>query len=355
MRKCARCQFPLRVVDNGAVEVDHCDMCHGTFFDAHDIAKTWGKTAETSYWHERGIVDGQRGTRLLCPRDQEPMQEYRLKWDSSPRVVVDICPVCSGLWLDEGEGTPLRTVLDDHETELTAAQKSSVRGYLVHAVVGLKMPLLPVEVFNPIRHRPLALYGLIFSIVAVFLWQLWVVHFFGDAGKELARQFKFIPGRFTEGEQMWGLVTRGWMHSGWPHLIGNLYSLWIFGDNIEDRVGPRRFLLFYVAALFVSGFAYWLTHLHSEVAMLGASGAISGVMGAYVVLFPRVKLWLSLLLLRFRVPAAGYFGVWIACNVWLASEGATGVAFASHIGGFAAGLAFGGLWRRSLVRRAAKP
>ena len=85
--------------------------------------------------------------------------------------------------------------------------------------------------------------------------------------------------------------------------------------------------------------------------MLGASGAISGVMGAYVMLFPRVKLWLSLLLVRFKVPAAGYFGVWIGCNIYLASEGVTGTAFASHIGGFAAGLVFGWLWRRSLIRR----
>jgi membrane associated rhomboid family serine protease len=326
-------------------------MCHGTFFDAHAIVPAWGKGADPRHWVEQRFAEWRGRTGLLCPHDGEAMDAYRLTWDESDPVELDVCPGCSGLWLDEGEGALLKDVLDEHASERAEAERWEWKGYLFHVLLGIKTFALPMEVYHPTRRRPWLLYMLITSIVLAFLWSTWVVSSFGEAGTALVDQYKLVPARITEGEQVWGLVTRGWLHSGWAHLLGNMYFLFVFGDNIEDRAGRRGFALLYGVALLASAFAYWVVDMHSTTSVLGASGAVSGVTGAYFVLFPRVRLWVSLFIVRVKVPAAGFFLTWLALNVVGLASGAGGVAWESHLGGFATGVIVGALWRRRLVTR----
>jgi membrane associated rhomboid family serine protease len=156
------------------------------------------------------------------------------------------------------------------------------------------------------------------------------------------------------------LITSMFMHGGWAHLIGNMLYLFIFGDNVEDRTGKLRFVLFYVITGIVAAMAHvGATYLFGgdmRVPMIGASGAISGVLGAYLVLFPRKRVRVILIRILTSVPA------WVAVGVWFAFQilnglgalgGASGgVAYAAHVGGFVAGM---GLIWLFLSRHRAQP
>jgi membrane associated rhomboid family serine protease len=142
------------------------------------------------------------------------------------------------------------------------------------------------------------------------------------------------------------MVTSMFMHGGWGHLLGNMLFLWIFGDNIENRLGHARYLAFYLICGILASLAHVYTSSFTGASLLipslGASGAISGVMGAYLVLFPKRKV--NVLLLRFitQVPAVVALGLWILLQVvsGMGALGGTGggVAYMAHIGGFAAGM-----------------
>jgi membrane associated rhomboid family serine protease len=148
----------------------------------------------------------------------------------------------------------------------------------------------------------------------------------------------------AESGQPLTLLTHMFLHAGWMHLIGNLWFLWIFGDNVEDSMGHLRFLVFYVVCGLAAAAAQMLSAPGSSVPMVGASGAIGGVMGAYVILYPRV--WVHLLLVlgfyvtRVAVPAYFMLGYWLLLQLlggaFSGGEGG-GVAFWAHVGGFAAG------------------
>ncbi|HUL11422.1 MAG TPA: rhomboid family intramembrane serine protease [Methylococcaceae bacterium] len=136
------------------------------------------------------------------------------------------------------------------------------------------------------------------------------------------------------------------LHGGWFHIIGNMWFLWLFGRNVEDVMGPTRFTIFYVLAGLAAAAAQVLSDPASSLPMVGASGAISGVMGAYLILFPtvRVHLWLfqGIFTTQITVPAYAMLGYWFALQLLgqasaLQAEGG-GVAFAAHVGGFVAGV-----------------
>lgn len=142
------------------------------------------------------------------------------------------------------------------------------------------------------------------------------------------------------------MITSMFMHGGFGHLFGNMLFLWIFGDNIENRLGHSRYFVFYLLTGVIASLAHVFTsysfNMDLEIPSLGASGAISGVMGAYLILFPRRKV--NVLLLRFivAVPAVVSLGLWIALQIisglGMLGGKSDGVAYAAHIGGFIAGM-----------------
>jgi len=167
------------------------------------------------------------------------------------------------------------------------------------------------------------------------------------------------------------LLTSMFMHGGWFHIIGNMWFLWVFGDNVEDVMGPIRFVVFYLLCGLAAAFAQILADTSSTIPMVGASGAIGGVMGAYALLFPRVRvktlIFLGFYVTVLSVPAIFMLGYWFVLQLLqgLPALGSTqgGVAFWAHIGGFLAGVALIGLFRRadylashrSLAKRQAQP
>ena len=149
-----------------------------------------------------------------------------------------------------------------------------------------------------------------------------------------------------EGDASWlTLLSSMFMHGGWMHIIGNMWFLWVFGDNVEDVMGPVRYVVFYLASGLAAAFAQIVSDPSSAVPMVGASGAIGGVMGAYARLYPRAQvqtlLFLGFFVTRIRVPALLMLGYWFLIQV-LSGLPALGsrdgsVAFWAHVGGFVAG------------------
>ena len=156
-----------------------------------------------------------------------------------------------------------------------------------------------------------------------------------------------IPAEITGGLGRAGLLTSIFLHGSWIHLIGNLWFLWIFGNNVEDSMGPGRFLLFYLLTGLVAGASHVVSAPDSVIPMVGASGAISAIMGAYLVLYPKARvhtLFIIIIFIRvFRLPAWFFLLYWLSIQVAASTlqirGGGGGVAFWAHIGGFVAGLA----------------
>jgi membrane associated rhomboid family serine protease len=156
-----------------------------------------------------------------------------------------------------------------------------------------------------------------------------------------------VAAYFTMGQQFFALFSFMFLHGGFWHLLGNMWSLYIFGDNIEDRMGPLRYLLFYLLCGLASGLSHLVLNPHSTVPTIGASGAIAGVMGAYFILHPRSRI-LTLIPILFipwmiEIPAFFFLGFWFVLqfiNATGASGGTGGIAWWAHIGGFLSGLIF---------------
>lgn len=158
----------------------------------------------------------------------------------------------------------------------------------------------------------------------------------------------------------WATVLSSmFMHGGWLHLIGNMWFLWIFGNNVEDSTGRFRFLIFYLLCGAIAGAAQSVATPDSPVPMVGASGAISGVMGGYIVLYPRVRVhmlvFLGFFITTITVPAFLMLGYWLLLQVVsgaLANKEVAGVAFLAHVGGFVGGMLLIFVFRsRDLVAR----
>ena len=210
--------------------------------------------------------------------------------------------------------------------------------------------MLPLSDENPTRLTPIVNYTIILTSIAVFLWQSssTPTHFTATL-----YTYGLIPRLIINGQNLSTLVTNIFLHGGWAHLGGNMLFLWIFGDNIEDCCGHLRYLLFYTATGITAGLIWTLTAANSPYPAVGASGAISGVLGAYFIFYPRAKIrtliGAGLFFRIIRIPASAMIGLWFVYQIILASLPInTGVAYWAHVGGFAAGLALSRIMRPKL-------
>jgi rhomboid family protein len=215
--------------------------------------------------------------------------------------------------------------------------------------------LIPVRDTIPHRHTPVVTWALIAVNVIVFLYELSLDP---QDLERLFYLFGIVPARYTHPEwaqqiglpmdDYWPFLTCMFLHGGWGHVIGNMWTLWIFGDNVEDRMGPGRFLLFYLLTGVLSGLTHWFTNAQSTIPTVGASGAIAGVLGAYFVLFPRSQIVVLVPIFFFpfffQLPAVLYLLFWFLSQVLsgtvagLSASQVGGIAFWAHVGGFAAGI-----------------
>jgi membrane associated rhomboid family serine protease len=209
---------------------------------------------------------------------------------------------------------------------------------------------------------PFVTYAVVGTCVLVFLWQLSLgepggqraVYALGAipavifGGARLPADIAMVPPLAT-------VFTSMFMHGGWMHLIGNMLYMWIFADNVEDSMGHLRFVVFYLLCGVAAVLAQSLPDVSSQVPMIGASGAISGVLGAYLLLYPRARVLvmipLGYIMKAHYLPAAVVLGFYFVLQVVMTamSKGGGGVAFAAHLGGFVAGAALIPLFKHRRV------
>lgn len=205
------------------------------------------------------------------------------------------------------------------------------------------------------RHRPYINYCLIGACSVV-----WILQFTRspEAFEWQIRQFGMIPAKIVQGQSLWTLFSSMFMHGGWFHFLGNMLYLWIFGDNVEDALGHFFYLFVYIISGLAGNLLQVLVAPFSRIPTIGASGAISGIMGAYFVFFPRARI-LTLVPFFFFIrliylPASLLLGFWILFQILYGCSSSPGtgggVAYFVHIGGFVCGVLIALLVRKRVQR-----
>ncbi len=199
--------------------------------------------------------------------------------------------------------------------------------------------MLPIGDDNSSRRiTPVVTYALVALNILFFLVEM-------NGGEAFIQRWAFVPRRFLDDPagDVPTLFTAMFMHAGWLHLIGNMLYLWIFGDNVEDRFGHLKFLVFYLVCGIAATFAQLAFSADSAVPNLGASGAVAGVLGAYLLLYPRGQVRVMMGRGVVPAPALVVIGLWFALQLFSGIGSVTGpgqeggVAYMAHVGGFAAG------------------
>ncbi len=203
----------------------------------------------------------------------------------------------------------------------------------------------PYKDDNPRILVPYVTYGIIGANLLIFLYQLFLSSTGGNAEAHFIYTFGLIPAQF----HILNLFTSMFLHGGIAHILGNMWFLWIFGDNIESALGPARYFMFYLLCGIAAGLAQTIFNIDSMIPMVGASGAIAGVLGAYLIRYPHAQVHVFVFIFFFittiRVPAIIVLGIWFLTQLTnglgtLGLDTTGGVAWFAHIGGFVAGIGF---------------
>ncbi|MGE5381286.1 MAG: rhomboid family intramembrane serine protease [Methylocystaceae bacterium] len=205
--------------------------------------------------------------------------------------------------------------------------------------------MIPLYDTIPGRYRPVMTLTIITINVVIFFMEITLPPSVLD---QLISVYGFTPSVLTTSRHFISLFTAMFLHGGWMHIIGNMWALWLFGNNVEDRMGPWRFLLFYLVTGFLASLTHYYINPLSNVPVVGASGAIAGVMGAYFILYPRARVvtLIPIIIIPWfvEIPAFIYLGFWVISQIFsgtmslVTAAAASTVAFWAHVGGFAGGM-----------------
>lgn len=216
--------------------------------------------------------------------------------------------------------------------------------------------MIPLRDTIPSRSFPIVTWLLIITNVAVFVFEVFMLN--SQQSEMMIFNYGLVPDkvRLTEIDNLYELritilrpfFTNMFLHGGWLHLISNMWILFIFGDNVEDRMGKMRYFVFYILCGIIASFTHFILHRNSPIPAIGASGAISGIMAAYMLMFPKSTIVslvpIIIIPLFIPIPAIIYIGIWFlgqllsGTSSLMLSDSATGIAFWAHIGGFVGGL-----------------
>jgi len=216
--------------------------------------------------------------------------------------------------------------------------------------------VIPLRDNIPSKSFPVVNWFLIIVNLGIFLFEVFFLN--QQQAEAMIYQYGLVPdqvrlGGLTSLDEIRITVLRPFftnmfLHGGWGHIISNMWILFIFGDNVEDRMGKIKYFMFYILCGLIASFTHFILHRHSGVPAIGASGAISGVMAAYMFMFPKSNIlsFIPIIIIPFflPIPAIIYIGLWFAgqlisgASSLMLSSSATGIAFWAHIGGFLGGL-----------------
>lgn len=348
----------LRHVEYGDVLLFVCNKCFGLWLPGDQLNKISSSKSSITINKEilsKHTTSDKNQQKNICPNSHGSLKVA--KFPTSKSLLLDWCQDCLGIWFDRGEmdaiaktsANPKRSIQNDIETAYHDAKEKEILQYQDSTEPPAGSQLyqwltgVTIEVYSPVARTPIITWTLIGLNCLFFMLQfIFMVQY--PEEKLFFQTWGMMPDKIMRGESLWTIFSNIFLHANIFHLLGNMYFLWLAGDNVEDRIGPWKFLWLYIISGVTADFLHIAASPDWKIPVIGASGAISGLLGAYSRFFPRRKffvrffyfLWFNWL---FRVPAYLYFGFWFVLQVVYEMMHIPGIAFAAHIGGFIAGLA----------------
>lgn len=354
---CPRCTDVLRVWTHGDAEMLACPRCGGGLLTPGALATSLGEQARPQTWEDRGLAQRRGPSPLSCPAHGDarpPMHLFDIQYEGAS-VEVDVCTECASIWLDAGEGRELQQITD----AVHAAERQSLPEWhdeeahaRAFAAAVKSDDLLSGQVsVGATRRRPWVTYAI--AIVCVSLLALL-------SDRDMLRLLAYRPDELWAGQRLYGLATHMFAHYGLGHLFGNMLFLLIVGPSLERHLGKRLFTMLFLSAGLGSFLLHASVYGDGSVPVLGASGAVAGLIGALLVEAPRQRALLRSSKTPTRFQTALLVGVWLIVDVVIPALSEPDVAWLGHLGGFVVGMAFAGALRvlelpRAVVPRATAP
>ncbi len=349
-RHCPRCQqTPLEETHYDGYEIDICPHCAGLWCEPEAWSRERLGTHPDFGAYQNQPADVRapgvytaRQSNLVCPECARALTT--VKAGIPPVCDIEQCDHCGGIWFDHQEW--------DHIAALQQwpAEQARLEAEPTWANWWMQLLLqLPTEFNIRPRRVPYVTISLIVISCIVFLLQL-------VTDETLWIDLAAVPDEIDSGIQLWTLLTSLFLHGSWVHLLGNMYFLYILGDNVEDVLGAGRYLAFYLICGVVASLLFVVLNIGSDIPILGASGAIAGIMAAYLLLFRSARLTFMFFFRQYKIPVWVWLGIWFVFNLFMAllvfSEGESmgGIAWSAHVGGFVMGLALIWPFEEKLVR-----
>jgi len=274
----------------------------------------------------------------MCPECRRPL--IALTVDEIKDFEVDQCRTCGGIWFDHQEWDHLAAVNRYVKNRSLRERDTTWGEWAFQLALGL-----PIEFNIRPRHTPWGTLSIVIICLVLHVVGLW---------HRLLPWGLVATGSF-DAELLITLITHQFIHANWLHLFGNMYFLYVLGDNVEDVLGTAGFVVFYLICGVVSAIPHLYFAAGSEMPLVGASGGIAGVMAAYFVLFRRAQLTFMFIVFQLKVPAAIWLGIWFGIQLFGAfgdpSGAETSIGWLAHVAGFVCGLAIILPLRRMLIER----
>jgi len=333
--RCPHCQtspdrcLHLRPIQYDDVEIDACLDCGGLWFEKKELDKVI-TAHEPSFAGNEPIMETLGSligeTQKICPACDSTLTEYDIAEKTDLRI--DVCENCHGMWLERGELEHAKA-LSELGSQLEEITRSKTWDHWFFQFFSK----LPVEFNIKPRKTPLVTQSLV-TINIIMM----VVLLSRASPEEFVQHWGLVPS--AEKNLFWllTLLTHQFFHNGFGHLVGNMYFLYILGDNVEDVLGRIQYFVFYLSCGVTAAFAQIFLTGNPDTPMIGASGAISGIIAAYAVIFRKAKLTFMFIFWQKKLSASWYIGIWLVFNIVGIKSGNCHIAWFAHVGGFCAGL-----------------
>lgn len=316
--------------------------CKGAWFEAGEVSSVqYDKPHDEQCRAFEASLGASIGLSALhCPDCDEQLTTHYLSDEYA--ATVDVCHQCSGAWISREQLEAVAHAPKLKEALQACQQETNWKTWLFQFA-----SQLPVE-FNLRAHRtPWVTYGLLALNALIFI----VMAAVPTLGQALLMLGGLVPAEFAAGEHWYTALSYQFLHGGWLHLLGNLYFLYVVGDNLEDVLGHGLYLLLYLVFGVIAALFHVASNPSDSIFLVGASGAIAGLFGLYLLWFKQARLTFMLLVFQFRLPPIAYFAIWLAINILGLYAGGEGVAYWAHIGGFVAGITAGLLLKPYVLKR----
>ncbi len=367
---CPACSHKLTSMPITSYSIDFCQHCKGMWLDKGELSNLvqeflqFGEIKKKPFhpYEKTPITQVEQGDKQIrqCPRCAVAMETFNYAYDSN--VLLEKCNPCQGVWADAGEVSKVAEHLKDNPSisavgESLLALQAETQVLKDFGELGEELTA-PVNIFYIPRiilpladdteriRIPWATCALILLTVVTSLCALSLF----KEQTTLLQYLVYVP------ENFWriGLITSLFMHGSVWHLLGNMFFLWLFGDNVEDQLGHLGSVVFYLCSGIFALLVHSVTTQHSGVPVVGASGAVSGIMGAYFVFYPSARIHTLMISKIVSVPAYIYLGGWFALQLFYACffqmAGYSNVAWFAHVGGFLFGCSVAYAWRLMWIK-----